>query len=180
MTQFRAFSTNVIPVFLRTCINTTLTVNCTFVHFLLETSFMLPTFLTRAAIAAFAITSTSRQSIRGNMASISSTTTTSLKASTGSASSEQPAKQYIVRYDYASDVLERRGPYREEHLALAKRSCISGGPTASTKNPSQPTGALFIFPDSLSAMSFVDNDPYVSAGIVTEYSVEEWTVAIQN
>ena len=141
---------------------------------------MLPALLTRASIIAFAA-SASRQGAVGNMASISSTTT-ALKVSTtsGSGGNTEPTKQYILRYDYASDVLERRGPYREEHLALAKRSCISGGPTASTKNPSLPTGALFIFPDSLSAMSFVDHDPYVSAGIVTAVSIEEWTVAIQN
>lgn len=138
---------------------------------------MFPSLLTSASILAFA-TSESRQTFLGNMASFS-TTKTNLQVSAGDASSE-PTKQYILRYDYIPDVLERRGPYREEHLALAKRSCISGGPTASTKNPSIPIGALFIFPDSHSATSFVDSDPYVSAGIVTGFSIEEWTVAIQN
>ena len=143
-----------------------------------EFASMFPLFLTRASLIAFA-TSVSRQSAGGSAGSISSTAT-ALKVVTSSGGSSEPPKQYILRYDYASDVLERRGPYREQHLALAKRSCISGGPTASTKNPSIPTGALFIFPDSLSAMSFADNDPYVSAGIVTAFSIEEWTVAIQN
>jgi hypothetical protein len=140
---------------------------------------MYPALLTRASVIAFAA-SLSRQSATGTIASMSSTTTVLKAATSGGGGSNEPVKQYILRYDYASDVLERRGPYREQHLALAKRSCISGGPTASTKNPSVPTGALFIFPDSLSAMSFANNDPYVSAGIVTGYSIEEWTVAIQN
>jgi uncharacterized protein len=137
---------------------------------------MFPIFLKHASILAF-VTSASRQSISSgsNMASISST---ALKST--AAIPSEPAKRYVLRYNYVSDVLEKRGPYREEHLALAKRSCISGGPTASTKEPNKPTGALFVFPDSLSAMSFVDKDPYVSAGIVTDVSIEEWTVAIQN
>jgi uncharacterized protein len=136
---------------------------------------MFPSLLTSASILAFV---TSKSRFLGNMASFS-TTTTNLQASAGDATSE-PTKQYILRYDYIPEVLERRGPYREEHLALAKRSCISGGPTASTKNPSIPIGALFIFPDAHSATSFVDSDPYVSAGIVTGFSIEEWSVAIQN
>ena len=136
---------------------------------------MFPALFTRASVIAF-VSSVSRQSATCNVASFSSTTT-ALKVATNGG---EPSKQYILRYDYAPDVLERRGPYREQHLALAKRSCISGGPTASTNNPSLPTGALFIFADSLSAMSFADNDPYVSAGIVTAFSIEEWTVAIQN
>jgi uncharacterized protein len=135
---------------------------------------MFPVSLMRASIAAF-VASATRQHPCNNIATIS-TTTALMSSATGS----EPTKQYILRYEYASDVLERRGPFREEHLALAKRSCISGGPTASTKDPSKPTGALFIFPDSLSAMSFVDRDPYVLAGIVTAVKIEEWTVAIQN
>jgi uncharacterized protein len=136
--------------------------------------FMFPLFIKHASILAF-VTSASRQSMNSgsNMVSISST---ALRA----AAANEPTKKYVLRYCYITDVLEKRGPYREEHLALAKRSCISGGPTASTKDPNTPTGALFIFPDSLSALSFVDKDPYVSAGIVTEMSIEEWTVAIQN
>jgi uncharacterized protein len=131
---------------------------------------MFPVFLTRASIVAF-VASASRRS-GGQMASFSSTT--SLPAAA------VPTKRFILRYDYVSDVLEKRGPYREEHLDLAKRSCISGGPTASTADPSTPTGALFVFESSLAATKFKDNDPYVKAGIVTSASIEEWTVAIQN
>jgi uncharacterized protein len=92
----------------------------------------------------------------------------------------EPTKRFVLRYDYVADVLEKRGPYRAEHLDLAKRSCISGGPTASTADPSTPTGALFVFDTNQAATTFKDNDPYVKAGIVTSSSIEEWTVAIQN
>jgi uncharacterized protein len=91
-----------------------------------------------------------------------------------------PPLQYVLHYQYVPDVLEKRGPYREQHLALAKELCLSGGPTAPLTSSVPPTGALFIFSDLAAAQSFVDKDPYVDAGIVTEHRIEEWTVAIQN
>lgn len=100
-----------------------------------------------------------------------------------SASSHLNAMQYLLRYDYIPDVLEKRGPYREGHLELAKQliadgKCLSGGPTG-MPGEEVPTGALFIFADLDSAKLFVDQDPYVSGGIVTEHSIEEWNVVVQ-
>ena len=93
------------------------------------------------------------------------------------------ATQYLLRYDYVPDVLEKRGPYREGHLGLAKQliedgKCLSGGPTGEV-GMEVPTGALFIFTDEASAKLFVEGDPYVSAGIVTSHSIEEWNVVVQ-
>ena len=91
--------------------------------------------------------------------------------------------QYLLRYDYIPDVLEKRGPYREGHLGAAKDliaegKCLSGGPTGDV-GMEVPTGALFIFTDEASAKLFVEKDPYVSAGIVTSHSIEEWNVVVQ-
>ncbi len=93
------------------------------------------------------------------------------------------ATQYLLKYEYIPDVLEKRGPYREGHLNLAKKliaedKCLSGGPTG---EPSMevPTGALFVFTDLESAELFVKEDPYVEAGIVTGHSIEEWNVVVQ-
>ena len=93
--------------------------------------------------------------------------------------SAAPPKQYVLRYNYVADVLEKRPPHREKHLELATDMCLSGGPTAPL-NADVPTGALFIFEKLEAAEAFVKQDPYVSAGIVTGYTIEEWTVAIQN
>uniref|UniRef100_A0A7S1D9B1 YCII-related domain-containing protein n=1 Tax=Cyclophora tenuis TaxID=216820 RepID=A0A7S1D9B1_CYCTE len=91
--------------------------------------------------------------------------------------------QYLLRYDYIPDVLEKRGPYREGHLGVAKDliaegKCLSGGPTGEV-GMEVPTGALFVFTDEESAKLFVEKDPYVSAGIVTGHSIEEWNVVVQ-
>lgn len=90
--------------------------------------------------------------------------------------------QYLLRYDYIPDVLEKRGPYREGHLGLAKKmveegTCISAGPTG---EPGQdPNGGLFIFTTEEAAKEYVAGDPYVKNGIVSSYKILEWNVAIQ-
>lgn len=76
------------------------------------------------------------------------------------------------------DVLEKRGPYREEHLNLAKKKCLSGGPTMSPGSDT-PTGALFIFSDLESLEEFVKDDPYVDHGIVKKHYIDEWNVVVQ-
>ncbi len=91
--------------------------------------------------------------------------------------------QYLLRYEYIPDVLEKRGPYREDHLNVAKKliaegKCLSGGPLG-PPGMDVPTGALFIFTDEESAKIFVEADPYVSNGIVSSHSIEEWNVLLQ-
>jgi uncharacterized protein YciI len=93
------------------------------------------------------------------------------------------AKNYLLKYEYIPDVLEKRGPYREGHLNLAKKlveegKCLSGGPTGEP-DVEVPTGALFVFTDLESAQLYTKEDPYVANGIVTNYSIEEWNVVIQ-
>jgi uncharacterized protein YciI len=93
------------------------------------------------------------------------------------------ATQYLLRYDYIPDVLEKRGPFREGHLELAKKliaegSCLSGGPTGEP-GMDVPAGALFIFTDLDAAKTFVNEDPYTQNGIVTGHSIEEWNVVVQ-
>jgi uncharacterized protein len=131
------------------------------------------TSLHRASVWAFVAAGTTG----GRRRSICSSSTTLLAAA-------GPAKQYLLRYDYIPDVLEKRGPHREGHLGLAKKlidegKCLSGGPTGPVDVSVPPTGALFIFTDVESAKMFVQEDPYVSNGIVTGHSIEEWNVLLQ-
>jgi hypothetical protein len=100
----------------------------------------------------------------------------------GSTSALQASK-FLLKYDYVPDVLEKRGPYREEHIALANKfieegSCLSGGPVGEV-GMEVPKGALFIFNDAASAKDYAEGDPYVANGIVTNYSIEEWNVVVQ-
>mmetsp|Transcript_32892 Transcript_32892/g.48991 ORF Transcript_32892/g.48991 Transcript_32892/m.48991 type:complete len:134 (-) Transcript_32892:303-704(-) len=100
-----------------------------------------------------------------------------------SASTALSAKNYLLRYEYIPDVLEKRGPYREGHLGLAKQfiaegTCLSGGPTGEV-GEEVPTGALFVFTEEEAAKKYAEGDPYVKNGIVTGYSIEEWNVVLQ-
>jgi uncharacterized protein YciI len=93
------------------------------------------------------------------------------------------AVQYLLKYDYIPEVLEKRGAFREGHIALAMKlvaegKCLSGGATAEP-GVEVPTGALFIFTDEEAAKLFVKEDPYVSNGIVTSHSIQEWNVVVQ-
>lgn len=89
------------------------------------------------------------------------------------------ATQYLVRYEYVPDVLEKRAPYREEHLNLAnKLQCLSGGPTGEP-GMEVPKGALLVFADLENAEAFVKEDPYTQNGIVTSHSIDEWNVVVQ-
>jgi len=107
----------------------------------------------------------------------------SLVGRTFATTSALQAKKALLKYDYVPDVLEKRGPYREEHIALANRfiqegSCLSGGPVGEVGSE-VPKGALFVFEDADSAEAYAKGDPYVANGIVTKYSIEEWNVVVQ-
>jgi hypothetical protein len=131
-----------------------------------QTNIMFGLALTRSSLVSF-------------LASQGLSTTRSFSRST------QPlaATNYLLKYEYIPDVLEKRGPYREAHIGLAKKmieenKCLSGGPTGEP-NMEVPTGALFVFTDLESAKHYAENDPYVENGIVTNYSIQEWNVVVQ-
>ncbi|CAF2499759.1 unnamed protein product [Rotaria sp. Silwood2] len=100
-------------------------------------------------------------------------------ASTSSTGIPQP-KLYMLQYDYVANVIEKRKPYREAHLAhmgkqLEKGNLILGGAYG---NP--PTGALIIL-RNLSVNDIeqlAKQDPYVSNGIVTKYTIEPYMAVI--
>lgn len=87
---------------------------------------------------------------------------------------------YLMFYDFAPDYLERRTPYRNEHLqhawqAHARGALVLGGPLA------DPTdrGVLLFECDSPDIPSrFAEADPYVKHGVVTRYQVRPWTTVV--
>jgi uncharacterized protein YciI len=87
---------------------------------------------------------------------------------------------YLLIYDTAPDYLERRGEFRDAHLALAwqavdRGELLLGG---ATSNP--PDGAVLLFeagsPDVPTA--FAKADPYVLNGIVTGWQVKAWNTVV--
>jgi uncharacterized protein YciI len=87
---------------------------------------------------------------------------------------------FLLLYDTAPDYLERRGEFREAHLAKAWAShgrgeLLLGGALADPVD-----GAVLLFQaDSASIVEeFARTDPYVINGLVTSWRVRKWaTVA---
>jgi len=87
--------------------------------------------------------------------------------------------KYILWGSYCEDVLNKRTPYRELHLAgLAKQKeegiLITIGPT---KDITKVFG-IYEAPDEETVRNLIENDPYWTGGIWTEYEVKEWIQAL--
>lgn len=86
---------------------------------------------------------------------------------------------YVLFYSYVSDMLERRGPHREEHLALAKAAKARGDLVLAGAYADNVDGAVLLFAgsDTEIVKDFVTHDPYVAAGLVTEWNIRPLNVA---
>jgi uncharacterized protein YciI len=91
-----------------------------------------------------------------------------------------PVIHQVLFYDYVADVLERRAPYRDAHLAAAQRYKDDGKIVMAGALGKPPTGAMFVFlvDDPAQIDAFVAADPYVRNGIVTGHRVVPWTVVV--
>jgi hypothetical protein len=85
---------------------------------------------------------------------------------------------YVLFYDYGENALERRAPYREEHLGLANASHAKGDIVMAGAFNDPLDGAALVFRTREAAEAFVKVDPYVSSGLVTGWRVREWNVVI--
>ncbi len=91
-----------------------------------------------------------------------------------------PVLHHCLFYDYVEDVLEKRGPFRAEHLAHAQSWKDAGRLVMAGALGTPPSGALLVFlvDDPAQIEEFVAGDPYVAGGIVTAHRVMPWTVVI--
>lgn len=87
---------------------------------------------------------------------------------------------FLLFYDYIENIVERRAPYREAHLALVRGyvergELILGGAFA---NPADGATIVFKVESPSQVEQFVKNDPYIINGLVTEWQIREWTVVV--
>ncbi len=87
---------------------------------------------------------------------------------------------YLLFYDVVPDYVERRIPFRAEHLTLAQAAhdrgeLVMGGALADPVD-----GAVLMFRGNSSAVaeSFANLDPYVSNGLVIYWRVRAWNVVV--
>jgi uncharacterized protein YciI len=84
----------------------------------------------------------------------------------------------VLVYDYVADILDRRAPHREAHLAWIGEWIASGAMLMAGALGDPPSGALFVFGDvpAGEVERYADGDPYIAAGLVTARRVLPWTV----
>ena len=89
---------------------------------------------------------------------------------------------YLLFYDYVENAVERRAPYREEHLRLAGEAKARGDLVMAGAFADPVDGAAFVFQaeDASVAEAFVRGDPYVANGIVTGWRIRPWTVVVHD
>lgn len=90
-----------------------------------------------------------------------------------------PGEQHrILFYEYVQDILERRGPHREAHLAHVRAQRDAGGLLMAGALGDPPHGAALVFRgvDEPAIEAFVAADPYVQADLVASWRVELWNV----
>jgi uncharacterized protein YciI len=93
------------------------------------------------------------------------------------------ANYYALFYDQlVDDFVNRRAPFREEHLRLARESYDRGEIQLAGALADPADGALLIFcgDSAAAAEEFVNNDPYVRNGLVKRWHVRKWSVVVGN
>lgn len=83
--------------------------------------------------------------------------------------------KFVLFYDYVDDVIEKRAPFRSEHIGLVQEfvdrgECEIGGAFADPVD-----GAMIVFSSKAAAESFEKLDPYVSGGVVTGSHIRAWS-----
>jgi uncharacterized protein YciI len=87
---------------------------------------------------------------------------------------------YLLTYKTIDDYVRRRAPFREAHLAYARTSQERGELFLAGALDDPPDTAILVFRASEKSVAenFARNDPYVKAGLITDWSVRPWTVVI--
>lgn len=85
------------------------------------------------------------------------------------------AVHHVLFYEYVADVVERRAPYREAHLARirADERIVMAGALGDPVH-----GAAIVFRDAApeDIEVFAAADPYVEAGLVSARRIEPWNL----
>jgi uncharacterized protein YciI len=88
---------------------------------------------------------------------------------------------YILFYKTVENYIERRAPLHGDHLGLVNEFHTNGHIVMAGALAEPADGAVLIFrgdtPDA--AHEFVNRDPYVKNGLITEWSVRPWIVVTE-
>jgi uncharacterized protein YciI len=85
---------------------------------------------------------------------------------------------YMLLYEYVDNMLERREPHRDSHLAHVQTERDAGHIQMGGPLGDPPNGAAIVFKgvDAAAIEAFVSDDPYNQAELITAWRVEPWAV----
>jgi hypothetical protein len=97
-------------------------------------------------------------------------------------SKEVALNYFALIYDLVDDMVNRRVPYRDAHLGLAREAHARGDLLLAGAFSNPPDRALLVFraSDTGPVEEFVRKDPYVINGLVKRWEVRPWTVVVGN
>lgn len=87
---------------------------------------------------------------------------------------------YILFYETVADYIERRVPFRNEHLKMATDYFEKGHLKLAGALADPADSAILVFhgENESKAVEFAQNDPYVKNGVVVKWYVRKWTVVV--
>ncbi len=89
---------------------------------------------------------------------------------------------YALLYELVDDMVNRRVPFREEHMRLARESRERGELVLAGALTEPVDRALLVFQvdDKSKVESFARKDPYVVNGLAKKWEVRPWNVVVGN
>jgi uncharacterized protein YciI len=86
---------------------------------------------------------------------------------------------FVLEYTFVPNMIEKRVPVRPAHLEFTKphiesKKLLAGGALL----PGMEGGLLLFRAPEEYVEDFAKNDPYVVEGLVTEYRIREWAIAV--
>jgi len=89
---------------------------------------------------------------------------------------------YLLFYKTIENYVEKRAPYRSEHLKMAEEAHQEGSLVMAGAMAEPADGAVLIFKGESPkvAENFANNDPYVKNGLIKSWEVRPWTVVVGN
>ena len=90
-----------------------------------------------------------------------------------------PKPLHLLLYTYTDNALEKRAPHRTAHLAAARAAELRGQLLLGGALADPLDGGVLLFAGGREvAEEFATSDPYTQNGIVTDWTVREWTVVV--
>ena len=87
---------------------------------------------------------------------------------------------YMLLYEVVNDFINRRAPFREEHLEMVRKAHERGElfMAGALSDPVDAAALVFKTEDRAVLERFAENDPYVKQGLVKSWKVRKWNVVI--